>query len=684
MIEQEKLYTGADKTILKRLLRYARPYLGKIILTFLLLLTISSIEIYLPVITKTVIDNYIEKSYIAVKRGGVSEEIASSHKAYSITTDSLIYIPSEIITRGQNANLRKAGLKTELKLFRFNTEDRTILDNNGIDYIETSKGLLADYSQLKNISQENMAEIRSDDLYNVKKYALIYLGLLLISFVLTYLQVVIMAIVSENIMYDIRSDVVRHILRLSMNFYRKNPIGRLVTRTTNDIDALRQLLTDVLIYSAKDVLIVLGIFIIMFKLSVPLASVMLVLLPVLIVILFLFQKYARKAYRKVRVSLARLNSFLSESISGISLIQAFNMQKKSDTDFRKTSQNYYNANMFQLLIFSIFRPLIDVLMFITLGTLIYFGGNAVIEGVVTVGVLIAFISYIRKLFRPIFDFSEKFNIFQSAMASSERIMTILEEDDYIKSPEDSKTPQQQKGKVEFRDVTFSYKEDEPVLKDVSFTIEPNESVAFVGSTGAGKTTIINLLMRFYDIDEGHILIDDVDIRDMDIDDLRSYFGLVLQDVIMFSGDIKYNIALNKDVEDEKIVQYSKYVNAHTFISKLEKQYRDTVAESGKNLSTGQRQLIAFARALATEPQILILDEATSSIDSETESLIQDAISRIMHDRTSIAIAHRLSTIQDADRIYVLHKGRIVESGTHQELLEQNDKYAELYKYQYIE
>ncbi|MDY6787793.1 MAG: ABC transporter ATP-binding protein, partial [candidate division WOR-3 bacterium] len=596
----------------------------------------------------------------------------------------LIYIPSEIITRGQNADLRKAGLKTDLKLFRFNAEDRGVLENNGIDYIDSPKGLLAEYSALKNISDEEMADIRSDDMYNVRKYALFYIGLLLIAFAFTYLQVVTMGIVSENIMYDIRSDVVRHILKLSMNFFRKNPIGRLVTRTNNDIDALRQLLTDVLIYSAKDILVIVGIFAIMFRLSVPLAGIMLLLIPVLAVTLYLFQKYARRAYRKVRLSLARVNSFLSESISGMSLIQAFNKQKKSYSDFDKTSRNYYEANMFQLLIFSIFRPLIDVLSFVTLGTLIYFGGNAVLEGVVTVGVLIAFISYVRKLFRPIFDFSEKFNIFQSAMASSERIMTILDEDDYIKSPEESKFPDNARGKVEFRNVTFSYKEDEPVLKDVSFTIEPNESVAFVGSTGAGKTTIINLLMRFYDIDEGQILIDDVDIRDMNLDDLRSYFGLVLQDVIMFSGDIKYNIALNKDVEDEKIVQYSKYVNAHTFISKLDKQYRDTVAESGKNLSTGQRQLIAFARALAIEPQILILDEATSSIDSETESLIQDAISRIMHDRTSIAIAHRLSTIQDADRIYVLHKGRIVESGTHQELLKQNDKYAELYKYQYIE
>ncbi|MGB9679569.1 MAG: ABC transporter ATP-binding protein [Minisyncoccia bacterium] len=514
---------------------------------------------------------------------------------------------------------------------------------------------------------------------------LLYLIIIFASFFISYGEIYLIQYTGQKIIFNLRQQIFEHLQNLSLSFFDKNPVGRLVTRVTNDTDTLNEMYTSVIVNLFNDIFILLGIAIAMLFLNVKLALISFSTLPLVIIGMYIYRKLATQAYRLVRVRLARINAFLSEHISGMKIVQIFVSEQKKSNDFKKINKEYYDANMKQLKVFAIFRPSMDLIYSLTLALLIWYGGKDIISNKIEFGVLYAFTNYIQMMFQPIFDLSEKYDILQSAMASAERIFILLDTKEHIKDPENPISLDSIEGKIEFKNVWFSYNNNEWVLKDVSFTVNPGQTIAIVGATGAGKTSIINLLSRFYDIQKGDILIDGKNIKDIKQAELRRNIGVVLQDVFLFTGDIKSNIRLNnKNITENDIYKISKYVNAHNFIKKLPNGYDSKVTERGSTLSSGQRQLLAFARALAFNPKILILDEATANIDTETEILIQDALNKLTKNRTTIVIAHRLSTIQHSDKIIVLHKGQIKETGTHNELLNKKGLYYNLYMLQYKE
>jgi ATP-binding cassette subfamily B multidrug efflux pump len=512
---------------------------------------------------------------------------------------------------------------------------------------------------------------------------LVFIGIIIAGFIFNFLQIYVLSYAGQSVIFNIRQEIFSHLQKMPLSFFDRNPIGRLVTRVTNDTETLNEMYTNVLVSLLKDTFILLGSVTIMFKMNAILAFIAIAMLPVVVLITVFFRARIRVIYRMVRVSLARINSVLSENISGIRVIQIFRREKEKFEEFCKINNDYYRAVKKQIITFGIFRPAVEMVSSLAVALMIWFGGLRVLEGTVEFGVLFAFINYTGMLFQPINDLAEKYNILQSAMASSERIFVILDSQAEEDTGNVHFDAADLKGSIEFKNVWFAYKEDEWVLKDVSFSAAPGTTTAIVGATGAGKTSIINLLNRFYEIQKGDIYIDGVNIRQVSKASLRRLIGVVLQDVFLFSGTVKENIRLNNlSVHDSDVKRVSEYVNADTFISKLPSGYDEEVKERGATFSSGQRQLLAFARALAFSPPILVLDEATANIDTETEVLIQDALKKITHNRTTIVIAHRLSTIQHADNIIVMHKGRIKEMGSHQELLAKKGMYYNLYRLQY--
>lgn len=515
------------------------------------------------------------------------------------------------------------------------------------------------------------------------KMTMIFLSLILTGFFITYVQMLLLNWVSQRLVFDMRAHLFDHLMKQPLSFYDKNPVGRLVTRVTNDMKNISDMYTDVLVNLLNDLFLLLGTLGIMLSINWKLTLVSLSTFPLVALSAYLFRMKAREAHRLVKSKVARINAVLSENISGMRIIQLFNREKEVYEEFDEINADHLKSSMREIQVFGIFRPSMNLLYTLAITLLIWYSGGKVLQGTIELGVLFAFINYTDQFFKPIFDLSEKFNILQSAMASSERVFMLLEDNEQEPLGEDALAKAAVQGAIEFKDVHFEYLENEPVLKGINLKIEAGETVAIVGATGSGKTTIISLLSGLYPLTRGDILIDGHSVSQLKKEDLRKLTGVVLQDVFLFSGHIKDNISLgDESITDEKVVETATYVNAHAFIKNLPNQYDEIVYERGSTLSTGQRQLLSFARALAYDPKILILDEATSSIDTETEALIQDAIEKLTHNRTTIIIAHRLSTIKDADKIVVLHKGEIREMGSHDSLMAAGGLYYDLYRLQY--
>ena len=643
------------KTLMHHLLSFARPYVKPLILALILVAFSTVLELVNPYLVKVAIDDYI------------SGDIVSMVEVEDANEDT-------IPINGKN-------------YLRVHPKEKSAYSEDTVFYTIETKG--QDHTLLKNgqayedIDHDDYLDIRKRDNEAIIKITLLFILVILLNFVFTWWFNFLLGQTGSKIIYDIRKQVFDHIIRQSSAFFNKKPVGSLLTRVTSDTQNLSEFYSNVMVSFVADLGIVIGIMILMLKLNYKLALMCFLLLPVIVAISIFFRNIQFKVFQVARAKLSRINSTLNEYLSGMSVISIFGKEEKMARKFDDQNSGYLNEVLKNVRNHALFRPSIEIIRSLGEAFLIYYGGGQVIQDKIEFGTLFLFITYLKRFFMPIMDMAEKYNILQMAMASVEKIVDILDTDTGIKAlPEyDKNNIPADLGDIEFRNVNFSYIPGEQVLKDISFKIKKGESVAFVGATGAGKSSILSLLARFWDIDSGSITIDGVDIRTMDPAVLRKRLGFVLQDVFLFSGDIKYNITLGKDYSIDEIKDAAKRVRADDFIQKLSDDYDTRVEERGSTLSTGERQLLSFARTILRDPEILILDEATASIDTETELLIQEGLQELMKNRTTIAIAHRLSTVSDMDRIIVMNKGRIVEVGNHHELMEKHGYYYRLYQLQ---
>ncbi len=679
--EEKELGRVFDRKIITRLLVLLKPYLKYLIISFVLLIIAALVELVFPNIMRFTIDRYITKTGYILQIEYDKNLPELSAGAYFITQSQLSKVSPDIVHIWQKENLLSKQRYFYLYKTEIDEEARILIEKNSAVFEQYDNLVIAPYDKLTKIGAQELLKIRKNDLSGVFRMAILFLGIILIGVIVNFIHLYLMQYAGQLFMHSLRMKIFQKLQDLDLTFFDHNPVGRLVTRATNDVEAINEALSSVFTTLVRDILLLIGIVVIMLWINIRLALITFVVVPLVVVLTSYFRIKARDIYRLVRRKLARLNATLQESISGMRVIKVFANERESQQRFDAINRDYLSANLKEVTLMSFFRPLIEVISSLGIGLVLYYGGGRVITGNLSLGILVAFLTYVEMFFRPIRELTESYTILQSAMASSERIFQLLDEEIRITSKLGAEELIDVKGEIEFQNVWFSYDENEWVLKDVCFKIRPGERVAFVGPTGAGKTSIISLLSRFYEIQKGKILIDGIDIKDIGLETLRSKIGVVMQDVFLFSGDIKSNIRLNLPIEDDRVKEIAAYINADKFIDRFPHKYDEVVMERGVTLSTGERQLLSFARVLAFNPRILILDEATASIDAETEQYIQDGLKKLITDRTAIVIAHRLSTIKDVDRIYVLHKGEIKEVGTHQELLARKGIYYHLYQLQ---
>ncbi|MCP4681406.1 MAG: ABC transporter ATP-binding protein [Desulfobacterales bacterium] len=687
-MEDKKLGKPYDLRLLKRLSHYALPYKKSIAAALFFTILITVFELAVPYLAKIAIDKYILPAWYGVDMNGLTDsEGFLDNYAHLLTKSedgSSCYISRLDTKKIDPADLhvyKTGGVISSEKFYRsvHNKHVVAILTQAGQGINKMVDGsVLIPYEVINSLPAKDILKIRAGDFRGIGKIAALVLFLVVISFALSYYEFYLLEIIGQKIMHDIRLKLFNRIQGHAVRFFDHNPVGRLVTRVTNDIQNLNEMFKSVIITVFKDFFILTGILAVLLYLNWRLALVCFALIPFIFILTFLFSTLAREAFREVRASVAKINAFLQERISGMRVVQLFVTEKIQMNAFRKINHENYLAGMKQIRVFAVFMPIMELFSSFAVALIIWHGGGKVIGEQLTLGTLVAFITYMQMFFKPIRDISEKYNIMQSAMASTERIFEFMDYEEEIPECDSPLTPSYIAGHLIFDHVSFAYKKEHPVLHDISFEVRPGETVAIVGPTGSGKTTLVNLVERFYDPDKGTVFLDNIDLKKWPKRELRRNISLCMQDVFIFSGNLSDNISLGReDIDDKALALAAEKANALPFIQRLENGFEQDLSEGGSTLSTGERQLLSFARALAPDPKVLILDEATSSVDPETERLIQEAISRMAATRTTLVVAHRLSTIRDADRILVMHQGRIVERGTHEELISLEGIYSKL-------
>ena len=643
-------------------------------LATVLVLFIIAVELYRPIIVGNAIDQYINGYYHPYVEADVSAPDA-------VNWNGLVLSRNQAVSKADSASFYQIFL---WKDHYYMAENLTRSECTALQNADTS--VLKNYVRngAQKLTSNDLKVLRQNDFKGILKAGILFLLLLFSGFFLNLADTWLLQKMGQQIVYKLREETFTHIHSLSLSFFNTTPVGKLVTRVSNDTEAVNELFSTILVKLFKNVVKIIGYAVVMLSINVKMAGISFLLLPLVAILTFVFRHLSRKAYQITRNKITELNTFLSEHISGMKLIQIFAREKEKYSEFEGKSMELYRANFREIMTFAIFRPSIYLVSVIAMILVIRTGSLSVLNGSLSLGTLFVFITYISSFFEPIQELSEQLGTLQSSIASAEKIFSVLDVKPEIVSPADP-TPVNILGEIEFRHVWFAYEEENYILKDVSFVIHPGEKAAFVGATGAGKSTILNLIGRYFDIQKGQILIDGIDIHEIDLDVLRGAIGQVQQDVFIFTGDIKSNISLNNEaISPDDVRRAAEIVNADPFIQKLPHGYDEPVTERGSTLSAGQRQLLSFARTLAYDPKILVLDEATANIDTETETLITQALARLMDGRTTIMVAHRLSTIQHADKIIVMHHGEIKESGTHQELLAKDGLYKKLYELQLMD